>query len=601
MSSFKKLFRKGVLQTCVADGLELLREFQDLAAPVAVSEEPCHALPAFLCILQQHPKTKLLAQAGAVPLDLSEQLDRLPGEFFTAPVLRDDPAAASLVAGGLPSEPRLRKAMAKAFCCLAARLQDQADTERLRHSLGEEALELYREISVLQRGVVHLNSSMKYAEVIASLARECRAAGLPGDYCLVFGKDLRLELVERFETTTSLPLQQLSKLARCPLAEMVLRNNKAELINDLTGDPRWGCEVPGLGKLLLVPLQGANFSMGLLVLAGGADSRPFNSGHLKKAVTLGSVAAISLANAYHFEQVQFILMALIKAMATAIDARDRLTAGHSQRVAQYALGLAQAASRDQEYCPEVRFSDAELQEIFYAGLLHDVGKIGVREEVLTKETRLPRPHLELVGLRLALWGEMQRRPWKELYARLEIINKAYDLTEEDADLVRLLGSETLEVVGTVMPILSADEAQRLLTPRGNLTPQEWEEIKRHPTESHRILQNIPFTTHFPNILTMVLQHHERLDGSGYPHGVMGRELIVQSRIMAIVDVYDALRQDRHYKKALSQEMALTILRQEAKRKKLDSRLVEILCRDVEEIERTMAGGMEFVPGRDFLQ
>jgi len=165
----------------------------------------------------------------------------------------------------------------------------------------------------------------------------------------------------------------------------------------------------------------------------------------------------------------------------------------------------------------------------------------------------------------------------------------------------MLGHETLEVGGSTVTILSEDECRRMLTPRGNLTPLEWQEIKRHPEESHRILQNIPFTTHFPNILTIVLQHHERLDGSGYPSGASGRQLITQSRIMAIVDVYDALRQDRHYKKALSRDMALTILRQEARRKKLDARLVELFCRDIEEIEKSLNAGMEFLPGRDFLQ
>lgn len=592
------------MQAFLDEGLELLRDAVCVPSP----GDTVSKVDACLFILQENEDAPLAACAGNLPDGYTPMM---PSRKKAAPEgawtrkLHSGEALLVFVlpAAGAPDTGLAHKTLD--FC--AKRLDELAEERGIRLSIGEEALEMYREISVLQRAVENLNSSMKYGEVIHALAAECRAATLPAEYCLVFGKEGRLELVEMLADEPGaqqgpvVPLHELANIARSELFADVLRRNKPELVNNLDGEPRWCHEVPGLARLLLVPLKGGRFEMGVLALAGVDRSQTFTSGHLKKAATLAGVGSISLANSHHFEQVQFILMALIKAMATAIDARDRLTAGHSQRVAQYALGLAMRTSEDHVLCPEVSFSDEQLQELFYAGLLHDVGKIGVREEVLTKETRLPRPHLELVGLRLALWGEMGSRPWKELYARLEIINKAYDITDEDSELVQMLCTESLQVGGSTTSILSEEEGRRLLTPRGNLTPLEWEEIKRHPEESHRILQNIPFTTHFPNILTIVLQHHERLDGSGYPYGASGRKLIIQSRIMAIVDVYDALRQDRHYKKALSRDMALTILRQEARRKKLDARLVELFCRDIEKIEKGLNTGMDFLPGRDFLQ
>ncbi len=480
---------------------------------------------------------------------------------------------------------------------LARQLGELLDRATIRHSLGTEALDQYRSISLMQRAVLNLNSSMKLLGVVKSLVGECKAAEVPADYAIVMRTNGQIEYAESMRRdengkVKSLPQHSLLRLTKSVRLSRVMRNGKCEVFNDLCNHPEWRGEVPGIHSLLLAPLRGPRFDLGALVLVGVDTTSTFSSAHLKKVDTLCNVAGIAAANAYHFEQVHQILMALIKAMTTAIDARDRLTAGHSQRVAHYALGVATALNKDTEFFPKLEFTEEQLQEFFYAGLLHDVGKIGVREEVLTKETRLPRPHLELLGLRLALWGEMNRQPWKDIYARLELINKAYGISKEDTELIVGLSEKNLHVLGNTVQVLSQDEAYRLLTPRGNLTSHEWEEIKRHPEESYRILKNIPFTSHFPNILTMVLQHHERLDGSGYPYGAKARDIIIQSRIMAIVDMYDALRQDRHYKKALGRDMALTVLRHESKRKRLDHQLVELFCRDIEEIEKTLNPGMD---------
>ncbi len=480
-------------------------------------------------------------------------------------------------------------------------LQEILDRESLRRALADETLDQYREAALMQRAVVQLNSSMKVQEVVRNLLDECGSSVFPAEYGMIFLKDGTLEKFQCLGSFCQVGEPALHALSDSRLFREIMEHGKGEIINDLSQDERWQDEIPGLATLLMIPLQAPRIALGALVLASSDQEKTFTAAHLKKASTLASVTGVAMANAYHFEQVQQILMALVKAMATAIDARDRLTAGHSQRVAQYAVNLATRADLDQSLCPQVNFEDTDLQELFYAGLLHDVGKIGVREEVLTKATRLPRPHLELIGLRLALWGELTGRQWQDVYARFEIINKAYELSEEDQAIIHRFCQETLEVGGATLTILTDDERKRLLTPRGNLTPTEWDEIKRHPQESHRILQNIPFTFYFPNILNIILQHHERLDGTGYPSGLAGDDILLQSRILAIVDVYDSLRRDRHYKKALSQEMALTILQQESRLGKLDTPLVELFCRDILDIEKAVGQGLPLLPGPDLLQ
>jgi HD-GYP domain-containing protein (c-di-GMP phosphodiesterase class II) len=589
MISLSKLLKPGFLRSYLRDVLPLLGE------------------GGFALVTQQAPPgEKVLAGCGDLPdapaedkgFDF-EQATASYARSLRLPLMLEGKPVGHLAVGCLTAPSPLFEASAR---FLARSLEEIMGRELVKRSLGEEALEQYREVALMQRSVVNLNSSMQIQDVMRALVDECAASSFPATYAMIFNKDSSLEHSRRLtpqdpggpaHTETAL-----SRLSKSQIYKAVVAGGKGELVNDLDADPRWRREIPGLSSLLVAPVRGSRMALGAIVLAGMDPARPFRAMHLKKVITLASIAGVSIANAYHFEQVQQILMALIKAMATAIDARDRLTAGHSHRVAQLGFGLSKVASEDQEVCPEVSFDQTEQLEIFYAGLLHDIGKIGVREEVLTKATRLPLPHMELIGLRLALWGELNEKPWQDMFARLESINRAYDLSLEDENVVHQLERETVSVSGKAMSILTANESLRLLTPRGNLTPEEWQEIRRHPEESHRILQNIPLSAYFPNMLAMILQHHERLDGSGYPYGIKGANIIDQSRIMAIVDVYDALRQDRHYKKALSHELAMNILLHEAARNRLDSRFVKLFAQHIDRIESAMTSGIPFFPGRD---
>ncbi|NMC50629.1 MAG: HD domain-containing protein, partial [Desulfovibrio sp.] len=135
-----------------------------------------------------------------------------------------------------------------------------------------------------------------------------------------------------------------------------------------------------------------------------------------------------------------------------------------------------------------------------------------------------------------------------------------------------------------LPMLTDEEIQVLLIPRGNLTAEERREIERHPAESYRILQHIPFPENMRRLLTIISQHHERQDGSGYPSGLRGEEILLQSRIIAIVDIYDAITMERHYKPALPRDQALSVLAQEAAAGRIDADLVRLFSEKIETIE-----------------
>lgn len=489
---------------------------------------------------------------------------------------------------------------------IALSLSEMLERENLRRQLGEETLEQFRELALTRQAIVNLNRSMKVSDVVEALVEESARRETQADCVAVFLWDTITGRYSLARHIGPLNAELLTPMAHSRLLMDALSlDAEGEIINHLEREPRWRNECPGLASIMVAPLRSSGSVLGALVLGGlrrgdQPQGDTFSSADLKKTTTLGSVAGIALSNAIHFEQTQHILTTLMESMSTAIDARDRCTAGHSQRVAHYALGLAHAVNRDREHFSDVFFDSQGLEEIYYAGLLHDVGKIGVREEVLTKSSRLPRAHLEVIGLRLALWGENNGGAWRDILHQLEQINKAYDMSPRDEDLINQLCLEQVSR-DSELTIISNEERRRLFTPRGNLTTEEWREIKRHPRESYRILKNIPFGYYFPNILNIILQHHERLDGSGYPMGLKGSSLSMQSRILAIVDIYDSLRRDRHYKKALPQSDALEILHEEARLGKLDARLVQLFTRNLATIEHFVLSDMAQTTGAEQLQ
>ncbi|WP_428562280.1 MAG: HD domain-containing phosphohydrolase [Solidesulfovibrio sp. DCME] len=454
--------------------------------------------------------------------------------------------------------------------------------EAAKRSLAAEALGKYREISLLHRATLSLNGSLRPRDAAQALLLECRQGEIPAEAGMVFlrapGSDTFTPIAGYGEVGD----WHMADTARSTLFWDVARTQKGEIVNDLDRDTRWRGEAR-LGSLLLCPLCAASRCVGMLAL-GAATAGRFEASHLQYVGTLATVAGIALGNALHFESVQGLINSLMQALATAIDARDPFTAGHSQRVARLGVALARVVHLDRRFFPDVCFSPNDLEELLFAGLLHDVGKIGIREEVLTKATRLSQGTMDVIGQRLALEALVTGALADADYERLSRINAGDTVSREDALFVAGLGARQVGIGDRSFSLLSEREITCLLIPRGNLTPEERREIERHPAESHRILRHIPFPDNMARLLDIISQHHERLDGSGYPGGLKDADILLQSRIIAIVDIYDAITMARHYKPALPREKALGILWQEARAGRIDARLVELLADNIGAVE-----------------
>ncbi len=481
----------------------------------------------------------------------------------------------------------------------AAAVEEILSRENIRRVLAAETLQKYRELSLLHRATLTLNQSLRPRDVARALLDEFLSGDIPADGGIIF--------LRKSGTIDYQPHRCFGAARNCGLEQLtnstlfwdVVKSGKPEIINDLASDRRWRGEAPGLTAMLIAPLVSANQCVGVLALGACGEPR-FDANHLQYVGTIASVSGIAMGNALHFESVQLLIKSLMQALATAIDARDPFTAGHSQRVARLSVALAKAVHEDQVRFGDVRFTDSDLQEILYAGLLHDVGKIGIREQVLTKSTRLPRDRMDIIGQRLALWSDVTGSPWREDFAELSRINASDGITRDDASLIGRVAKNEIVAGGKILPLLTDEEIQTLLIPRGNLTAEERREIERHPSESYRILQHIPFPADMRRLLAIISQHHERLDGSGYPSGLRGDEILLQSRIIAIVDIYDAITMERHYKPALPRDKALAVLHHEAAEGKIDAELVRLFTEkndDIEEDAMRMAmntGGEEYL-------
>ena len=329
----------------------------------------------------------------------------------------------------------------------------------------------------------------------------------------------------------------------------------------------------------------------------------FDASNEEIARALAAQAAVAVENRRLTESIRRLFEGFVQASVTAIEQRDPTTSGHSERVALLSCRLAEVASRS-ETGPFAgyRAGSDELRELRYAAVLHDFGKVGVREQVLVKAKKLPPGRRELIRSRMdqallsaaaEIWEQAARDHWPEsevrrhLASRVAALERAWDVVVR-ADEPSLLAGETSaeleslqrlgfrDPAGRVRPVLDPEELAYLSIPKGSLNAQERREIESHVTQSFRFLLKIPWTPDLSRVPDWAYAHHEKLDGSGYPRGLTAAAIPVPVRALTISDIYDALAaRDRPYKKAVPTDHALDILRGEAKRGVVDASLLAL--------------------------
>lgn len=297
---------------------------------------------------------------------------------------------------------------------------------------------------------------------------------------------------------------------------------------------------------------------------------------------LASQSAILIERSELYKNITLLIDSMTESLSRAIDQRDPVTGGHSQRVATYCLRLAKYVSEKRP--SQYPYSEEGLRELYIAGLLHDVGKIGVPEKLLLKAHKLNESEMEAIYMRykyMELLGKSKTpaltppEPFSQLKEWVDRMNKANFLPDEDeqklSDLAQIIWEDD---DGSPLYFISPYELKALQIKRGNLTDEERECIQSHVLMSYELLKDICWTKDLKKVPEIAATHHEKLSGYGYPHGRKADELDTSCRIIAIADIYDALTaKDRPYKPALPIEKSLNIIQEEAERGALDPDLV----------------------------
>lgn len=360
---------------------------------------------------------------------------------------------------------------------------------------------------------------------------------------------------------------------------------------------------------LVVPLaNNENELIGVLQLINAMDEKgevvAFDEQYEIIIRALGSMAAIELTNLSYVEALKAQIYSFVEALTTALEERTPYNALHTRNVEKYASLLADYITqlhRDGK-CEE-SFDPERKEQLMLAALIHDIGKMVVPLSIMNKATRLDR-ELEKVDDRFALLRALYEidmlrdRITKEAYeeirdeldSELAFIHEidVIDYVDDEAyeHIKRLAEKKHVNEDGAVLSYLTEREASCLSIRSGTLTMQERKEMENHVVMTSKILEKVQFYKGFSMVPKWVGAHHEYLDGSGYPKHLKGDELDLETRLLTVVDIYDALAAtDRPYKKPIPRKKAIEILKSMAEKGKVDLRLVEWLDEALEQDER----------------
>jgi HD-GYP domain-containing protein (c-di-GMP phosphodiesterase class II) len=386
------------------------------------------------------------------------------------------------------------------------------------------------------------------------------------------------------------------------IAGAVAATARAVRIDDAYADPRFAREVDRstgyrTRSILCVPMLSTRREVVGVLQALNRKEGTFTAEDQELLAALGGQAAGAIENAVLHGEIERLFEGFVRASVVAIESRDPTTAGHSERVAGYTLGLARAVEAAPP--PPLRglsFRPDELRQLRYAALLHDFGKVGVREQVLVKADKLYPHQRELLQSRFGLIRarlELERaearaagrttaaveRQLEELAGFWQLVvecNRPTVLDEDRSRRLRGLAGLTWRDGEGERPYLTGGELRILAIPRGSLSEEERKEMESHVSHTFNFLSQIPWTRGLRRVPEIAFAHHEKLDGRGYPRGVGAEAIPLEARMMTIADIYDALTaSDRPYKRAVAAERALDILAQEARGGQVDAALLGI--------------------------
>ncbi len=288
-----------------------------------------------------------------------------------------------------------------------------------------------------------------------------------------------------------------------------------------------------------------------------------------------------------------MLFSMAEAMAEAIDGRTPYNASHTKNVAKRSVEMLDYINQlHREKKTELCFSEDDKRQLYLAAMLHDVGKMDTPLEVMDKPTKLGdrekelRSRLKIISLYIendALSGKITKEEAdsrlakiQEFVDKLGTFNCGRPLKDDEWALIKEIEESTYKTPeGEEISYLSVEERDDLHIRAGTLSDAERTIMQNHVVYTDKILSHMQFGEKFKDVRKMASNHHELLNSKGYPNGIGGEKLDTMTRILTIMDIYDALiADDRPYKKPKPNDIAFKILDEEAQFGKIDKDLLE---------------------------
>ncbi|MFO7660359.1 MAG: HD domain-containing phosphohydrolase [Candidatus Cloacimonadaceae bacterium] len=370
-------------------------------------------------------------------------------------------------------------------------------------------------------------------------------------------------------------------------------------------------------SLLTIPLKNHEDEvLGVLQIINALDPHgkiiAFKDEHIVMLKSLAAQAAIAMSNRKLINDLETLLLQFMHSIAKGIERKSKYSSNHIIRVASLTDMIARQINADvSEKYREIFLSENELKELSMAGLMHDVGKIVTPEHVMDKSTKLETviDRIELVKLRFELFKKALLLYKQELGEALilkiakqwypdSIIKSVSDILRQiDSDIIFLkdvnnggeyLSDKAMERISQILKIefdydsqnwklITEDEYNHLTIRRGTLSAEERKIINEHVQVTWEMLSELTFPNKYKNVALYASSHHEKLNGKGYPQGLNAKNLPLQSRILAIADICEALTAaDRPYKKGNKLSEAIKILAECAKNKEIDGDLLDLM-------------------------
>ncbi|WP_286237252.1 HD domain-containing phosphohydrolase [Neptuniibacter halophilus] len=323
--------------------------------------------------------------------------------------------------------------------------------------------------------------------------------------------------------------------------------------------------------------------------------------------SLASLAATVLTKRRLIDSQRLLFESFIKLIGRAIDHKSPVTGKHCEQVPEIAMLLAGAVNQAEEgQFAEMGFSEQELYELKIAAWLHDCGKITTPEYIIDKATKLHtmfdridlvearfyeyKQHLELELLRRhreldadamhkaqnALQQQIVRLDEELAFIRRSNTGSEFMAEEDKARIMAIGEISWINDTGESRHLLTQDEIDNLCISKGTLTDAERQVMRDHIKVSIDMLESLNYPRQLRQVPEIACNHHEHMDGSGYPRGLKADDLSTRARIMCIADVFEALTSpDRPYKKGMLLSQAMTILGRMVEDNHLDADLFRL--------------------------